>query len=365
MLNPKIILTCFMLLLSPPIITAQGQESCLLVAQLENPGALSSREEISKLINFSKKSGIGIIFIQVYRGNQAWFNSKSADISPFQACYKTIGADALNFLINQAHDQGIKVYAWLNLLSLSKNKDAPLLKKYGWDILTRNTKEKASLEDYKIDNQYFLEPSDLRIRHELSNIVEELIVGYPKLDGILFDYIRYPDLHPDYGYAKRNIELFKAATGLNKIDRENPAWQEWKRAQVTDLLLTLTEKARTLHPDLQIGATGCAPYVRAYCEAFQDWPSWVNKGYIDFAVLMSYCENIIEFQKDIAELNNRLEDLNRVYVAIGAYKLMHLPEVFRKQLQLARGAKAGGYVFFHYGSFIDSPILSQCLEGQK
>jgi len=360
----------FFLLCAPFVLLSQAQcqetsRLGLLVAQLQQPGVLASRSEILKLISLAEKGNINILFFQIYRANQSWFPSKFADASPYKTCFKNLAEDPFNVLIKQAHNKGIKVYAWINLLSLSNNHNASILQKYGTSILTKNLKEKKKLSDYKIDDQYFLEPGDPRVRQELSSILEEILRTYPDLDGILFDYIRYPDLNADYGYTKINIERFKNATGYKKVNKNSSAWKNWKMAQVNELLTMLVKKARAMRPEIKLGATGCAPYHRAYYEAFQDWPSWVNNGLVDFVTLMSYPDNVLEFSADIQEAKERVKYFNKVYIGMPAYKLVHSPEVFQKQYQVARLSGAGACVIFHYGSLLENPDFISLFSGYK
>jgi uncharacterized lipoprotein YddW (UPF0748 family) len=345
---------CALLLFTLPADSLAGPQPCFLVAQLQQPGVLSSRSEISKLINYAEKKKVSVIFVQVYRANQAWFPSRLADSEPYKTCFKNISADPFNLLVKKAHAQGIKIYAWVNLLSLSNNQDAFILKKYGVDILTRNLKEKKKLDDYKIDRQYFLEPGDPQVRKELLAIVEEIIRAYPDLDGVLLDYLRYPDERPDYGYTKINIQRFQETTGAKQVEGSSLAWQDWKRTQVNELLSLIAKRVRSLKPGLRVGATGCAPYIRAYYEAYQDWPAWVNSGLVDFVLLMSYPDNLPEFNADIQEAKEKVKDFRKVYIGLPAYKLLHSPGTFAKQLQTARISGAGGWAVFHYNSLLES-----------
>ena len=339
----------------------EKSQLCLLVAQLQQSGALSSRNEVSRLIDYSAASGVSTVFVQIYRANQSWFPSRIADSSPYEICFKNTSEDPFSLLIKKSHAKGIKVYAWINLLSLSNNKEAFILKKYGVDILTRNRQEKNAVDDYKIDNQYFLEPGDTRVRSELMAILEEIIQTYPDLDGILLDYIRYPDTKPDYGYTKINMERFKEATGAKEIDGSSLSWKSWKKAQVNELLSLLVKRARALRPSIMIGSTGCAPYIRAYYEAYQDWPSWVNNGLVDFVLLMSYPNNLLEFSADIQEAKEKIKDFKKLYIGVPAYKLLHLPGVFAEELGAAETSGAGAVVIFHYNSLLDSPALKDKL----
>jgi len=337
------------------------QPRALFVSVIEDPAVLSSREEIIKLIGFAQKAHIQILFIQIYRANKAWFPSKIADATPYEAAFKTVGEDPLRFLLRKAHAAGIQVHAWVNLLSLSVNEEAPILKKYGPSILTRNLEEKKVLGDYKIDNQYFLEPGDLRVRRALLKIVEEILKKYQSLDGIQFDYLRYPDRHPFYGYTEMNIRRFKKATGQVKVEEGSKAWNDWKRSQVTGLLELLVVQARKLRPHLQISTTGCAPYVRAYAEAFQDWPSWLNADLVDFVTVMTYPPIVSEFERSIEGVKAKTNDFRKVYIGIGAYKLVNSSEVFAQELGVCERSGARGCAIFHYGSLLKNTALQSSL----
>ena len=332
----------------------------LFVTVIQEPVVLSRRPAILELVDYAKKARVEILYIQVYRANKAWFASEYADDSPYADCVDSVGEDPLDLLISRAHQEGIKVYAWLNLLSLSANKNAPMLKKYGNGILTRNIKAKKKLEDYKIDSQYFLEPGDLRVRSELVNIVGEVLNGYPGLDGIIFDYIRYPDKDPAYGYTRMNIDRFKSATGEATVVEGSAAWNDWKRMQVTGLLKRLVKECRRLRPDIRVEATGCAPYSRAYLEAFQDWPSWLENKVVDSVTVMTYARTAAEFEKVVLDAKKRVKDFKKTNIAVGAYELGKSPDIFLAQMCVCEEAKPYACAILHYGSLLENPGLS-CL----
>lgn len=337
----------------------------LFVSVVQAPQVLASRDEMLRLIDFAKRARIKILFVQIYRANQAWFPSTIADTAPYEKCRKNVGEDAFQFLIKQAHREGLQVHAWLNLLSLAENAKAPFLKKYGPGVLTQNLKPKQKLVDYKIDNQYFLEPGDPRVRRDLAKIVQEILTAYPDLDGIQFDYIRYPDADPHYGYTALNIERFKKATGRETIDEDSPVWHTWRRDQVTESLAGLVKKARAFRPGIQVSATGCMPYGRAYFEAYQDWPSWVNQGLVDFVTVMNYSPDPEEFRKWIVRAKKEIKDFSKVKIGVGAYKLVKDPAVFTEEFRDCEKTDAGACVVFHYGSLIEGPRLKTFLiQGQ-
>lgn len=333
----------------------------MFVSVIQNEPTLQSTEAIKELIRFSKKAGIQTLFIQIYRANKAWFPSEVGDSVPYEEALENVGQDPFGLLIKEAHAAGIEVHAWLNLMSLGDNPNAKILKKYGPEILTRNTADKKNLEDYKIDNQYWLEPGDLRVRQELQTLVEEIVSRYSDLDGIQFDYIRYPDTQPAYGQTKENLERFFKETGLKNPGEKDESWRRWKRNQITETVKALSLRAKSIHPQIHVSTTGCMSYFRAREEAFQDWPLWLNEGVVEFVTMMSYPPDVETFQSYLKEAKSKVNEFSKLNVAIGAYKLTQKPEIFEKQWQICEKAGGRSCVVFHYGDLLEVPALAKPL----
>lgn len=356
----KIILLCVLcltLVLPCNLECAELPRRCLFVSVIQEPPVLSSRSDVERLVEFAKTAGFNKIFVQIYFANKAWFRSELADSTPYNQYLKKISGDPLDLLINRAHAAGIEVHAWMNMLSLGANSDAYFLKKYGPEILTTNLKTKKSLRDYMIDSQFFLEPGDLRVRNDLSDIVEEALRNYPGLDGVLFDYIRYPDEHPFYGYTKINMERYRIATGNKVIAEDSFEWKDWKRRQVTEVLESLYDRARAVRPGIKISATGCMPYSRAYLEAYQDWPDWIARGLVEYVTIMSYSPDPAEFSRTITAAKEKTVDFQKVNIAIGAYRLTQSPNAFIEEFRISENSGAGGFAVFHYGSLLENRTL--------
>ena len=357
----------FFFFLFTSIVTAHAQEGGvgLYVSVLDENPVLSDKKKIEQLIDFSRQSGVKELLVQIYRANKSWFPSAIADAHPYDQALKQVGEDAFALLIRKAHAEGITVHAWLNLLSLSTNKDAVILKRYGPGILTTNVEPKDKIEDYKIDNQYFLEPSDPRVKKSLLLIVDEIVRRYPDLDGIHFDYIRYPDVHPFYGYSPYNMNRFKRAAGKKQIVENDPLWKQWKRDNVTHLLEALVKKARSIKPKIHVSTTGCVSYSRALHEALQDWPTWLNTHLVEFVTMMSYPVNVRDYRKNIVELKKKVNNFKDVSIAVGAYKLVKSPDIFIEQFEVCKQAQARSCAVFHYNSLFESPLIDQYLKNKQ
>ena len=348
----------------PPVVALDTvPDRGLFVTSYGKPDVFFNAAEIRALIDFAKRSGITVLFVQVYRENMTWFPSSVGDPSKFEAAFRSVGENPVTLLIEEAHRQGIRVHAWMNLLSLGSNQNAPLLKKYGADILTRNLKKKETLRDYKIDGHFFLEPGDPRVRAELSQLVREILSAYPSLDGLQFDYIRYPDWEPHYGYGPANVARFRKTTGCTQIDDASELWRQWKRDQVTDLLTMLVTQARAMNPALAVSTTGCMPHARALREAFQDWPAWINDGIVDFVTVMNYTPAPDEFERWNRQIKTNIKDFKKVFIAVGAYKPATTAGVFRREFESCEASGAGACVVFYYGSLLQKPGVRKFFAG--
>ncbi len=353
---------CAAFLLFPAACHAQQlTERGLFVSVIEKEQVLAGKANIERLINYAAKARIKTLFVQVYRANMAWFPSTTADRSPYDKALKAVGEDPFALLIKKAHAKGIEVHAWLNLLSLSKNIQAPILKEYGPQILTRNIAPKKALEDYAIDSQYFLEPGDPRVQKELETVIGDILTAYPDLDGIQFDYIRYPDAHPFYGHTPVNISNFKKATKAKAVRDDDLSWKDWKRSRVTALLQALVKKVRSINSKVHISTTGCMSYSRAREEAFQDWAVWLEQGLAEFVTVMSYPDNMPEFKKNITDSRKRSADFKKINIGVGAYKFIKDPETFIQQFEFCEEAGPGQCVVFYYGSLNENKDMLEYL----
>lgn len=343
---------------------AETPERGLFVSVIENPPVLTSKEAMVEMIAFAKQAGMKKLFVQIYRAGKAWFPSAVGDSTPYQGALQKVGEDPFALLIREAHAQGLEVHAWINLLSLSDNAEAPILKKYGRDVLTRNKEDKKEITDFLIDSQYWLEPGDLRVRSELSKLVAEVVSTYPGLDGIQFDYIRYPDTKPAYGHTMENLKRFQQVTGSNQLSENNQIWRKWKRDQVTELVRLLTRRARSFNPQIQVSTTGCAPYVRAREEAFQDWAEWINLGYVDFVTMMNYPDNVDEFKRYVVGAKKKANDFGKVYLAVGTYKFLENPTGFDGIWESCEREESRGCVVFYYGNLVEVKELKDLFLAQ-
>lgn len=347
----------------------------------------ASEENIDKLVSVCKDTGINDIYLQVYRADKAYYDSRITDRTPYENMLKKCGTDPIDLLIKKAEKNDIKVHAWLNCLSIAQNKNANVITEFGDSILVVDQhgrtpfpdKKKDGLDKYYIrENQLFLNPSNENVREYIVSIAEEVIKRYPGLDGVHLDYIRYPAAVPfipgsrftshgiSYGYNPDSLISFKNSTGLDvkkmKYSRENyKMWDDWRRNQVTGLVRDISRKVKTLSPRAEISCTIVPSIERTYFTTLQDWTEWLKEGYVDTIIVMNYTDDskLMKMNSE-AILLPGLKD--RIQMGVGAYLLENKPDTLKEQFAIVKEVSPAGMVIFSYDDISGNADIKRSLK---
>ena len=358
----------------------QGSARGVWVSVFSSKAVLYAKDGVDNLIAQCKKAKINEIYLQFFQSGNAYYDSKICDKTKYDEMVKAAGMDSLDLLLREAQESNIKVFAWVNVLSLGKNDKADILNKYGKSILTLDqyqreskTESNKELDKYYLrEDQIFLEPGDPRIEEYILTFINEIINRYPLISGVHLDYIRYPSPVPfvpgsrfkkfglTYGYGVKNVERFKEKTGLNPLDTLNNedeylAWDNWKRQQVTDLVRKISNLVKVKSADLAVSCAVIPLTERAYTNAFQDWSGWLEEGIVDYVVLMSYTKDN-QFAKEIVKSSLGHRGKGKVYIGIGLFLLKNSPDLFFNQYRMISDLAPDGIVFFSIDDLTDQII---------
>lgn len=350
---------------------------------LENP------DRVPLLLDDAKALGVTDLFVQVHRGGRAWFASRYADSGPFEAARAANhGVDPLAALIEKAGARGLRVHAWVNVLNLAANAQAPILTALGRGAVIVDQKGR-SLLDYpeqevpQPDRQYYrmgtpaiwLDPAAPGVAERLAATIGELAARYPKLVGIHLDYIRYADALPfapgsrfgvglAFGYGEKSRERFHAETGLaapfgNDVTNAD-AWDSWRRAQLSSLVARIAAAARAARPGLRVSAAVIPDPERALTVDLQDWRAWLDNGWLDFAVPMLYTRDAQRFEYGLEVLGG-LAHKRSLWVGVGAWLFARDPAGANAQLARLAREKRLGSALFSWDALRENPLLLSSL----
>jgi uncharacterized lipoprotein YddW (UPF0748 family) len=340
------------------------------VSVFSSKDVLYAKDGVNNLISRCKKAKINEIYLQFFQSGNAYYDSKVCDRSKYDEMIKATGMDSLDLLLREAQGNNIKVFAWVNVLSLGKNDKADILKKYGRSVLTLDQHQRVSRIEskteldkyYQREDQIFLEPGDPRVEEYILTVINEIINRYPLISGVHLDYIRYPSPVPfvpgsrfnkfglTYGYGQKNVERFMEKTGLNPLDTLNNedeylAWDNWKRQQLTDLVRKISGLVKVKSPDFLLSCAVIPLTERAYANTFQDWSAWLEEGIVDYVALMSYTKDN-QFIKEVVKSGLGHRGKGKVYVGIGLFLMKNNLDLFYNQYGIVADLAPDGIIFF-------------------
>ncbi|HUL43250.1 MAG TPA: family 10 glycosylhydrolase [Bacteroidota bacterium] len=298
----------------------------------------SLREMIEKL----HRAHFNTIFFQVRGRADALYRSR---YEPWSVQLTgTLGADPgwdpLDTAITIAHALGMEVHAWFNtFLVRSGPRPAPSVPLHM--VLAHPEWVQP------VDDEYWCDPGIPAARQYTLNVAMDLIQHYD-VDGIHFDYLRYPQklLQDDATYRRYG-------GGMQR--------DTWRRENINKFLRDFRDAALPLKPMLKIGAAPIGVYLnigkmrglQSYSDVDQDSRKWLQDRLVDYLAPQIYWSlgdkpanpDFVTVARDWA-----LNSYNRqIYFGIGAYK----PEVFDEIATLVDTSRAiggEGISFFRYAS---------------
>jgi len=161
-----------------------------------HPERVTNPEIADKTLDQAQRCGIDNIYLLVFYGEKAWFHTPHAPMAE----NVEEGFDPLGYCIEQGHKRGMKVHAWF---VNGEGAGGPILSKHPDWQAQDSAGKKAMWFD-------FTNPEVRRFQRDL---MISAVKGYPNLDGIHFDYIRFPGSHLGYGPAA--VKAYRKATGLD------------------------------------------------------------------------------------------------------------------------------------------------------
>gem|GEM_PF-661864 len=276
---------------------AQTPEHRAMWAFAWGPGFKNS-QEVSALVSRTKLSNCNVIVAQVRKEADAYYfptrpnrDRRAPELAP--------GYDPLMDLCTQAHEQGIHVYAWVVVERISSpnvTDDSEHLINRHPDWLTKSISGGTLFST----EGYYTDPGHPRAAEWNYNAVMDIIRHYP-IDGLVFDYIRYPTANSGYN----DVALSRFQERYNPIPAipyyTDGLWSAWRREQLTHFVRKVYANAIAIKPDIVIGAATIGSRSEAYTDKMQDWRSWMMAGILDCNYPMIYTTSNTTFTSRVGE----------------------------------------------------------------
>jgi uncharacterized lipoprotein YddW (UPF0748 family) len=289
-------------------------------------------------------NGFTAILPNMLWGGAAFCHSKILPVVP-QIAKR---GDQISQCVAACRKHGLQIHVWK--VNWNLGSAAP---KAFVDRLRHEGRLQASSEGKE---QLWLCPSHPENRKlEINSLVE--VVRQYDVDGVHFDYIRYPD--GDHCFCAGCKERFQRITGLKirnwpkDVLAEGPVrqrWLDWRRSNITAIVKAVSQQARAIKPRIKLSAAVFSNWTTDRDSVGQDWKLWCEKGYLDFVCPMDYTPSKGRFENMVAR-QVLWAGRTSCYPGIGVSASASHFGVDRviEQINLTRRQGTRGFVIFNYG----------------
>ncbi|HZI02066.1 MAG TPA: family 10 glycosylhydrolase [Flavisolibacter sp.] len=310
--------------------------------------ALNSLQNIKATVANCKAANINNLYVVVYNNAGTTYPSQVMNqligrlIKP-----EFTGRDPLAEIIQEAHAQGLKVHAWFEYgfaASFSANGGPIVQAKPNWagkdvngNLVTKNGFD-------------WLNAFDPEVQNFLISLFKEVVTNY-NVDGVQGDD-RLPAMPTSGGYDAYTVNLYQSENnGMNPSSNGNDAgWIQWRAKKLNQFLKRLRTEVKAIKPNIDFSMSPSV-YPFSLNEYLQDWPTWVDSGWVDKVMPQVYRYDINAYTATLNAVKNNLKGITAncypgVLLKSGNYTAS---DAFLNQMvQLNRTLGFAGEVFFFY-----------------
>jgi uncharacterized lipoprotein YddW (UPF0748 family) len=191
------------------------------------------------------------------------------------------------------------------------------------------------------------------------------------VDGLHFDYIRYPGAHGCFcvGCRKRFEKSVGSKVARWPADVRSDAtlrdkWLDFRRQQITTVVAAVSQQARKIRPGIKISAAVFSNWPSDRDRIGQDWKFWCDRGYLDFVCPMDYTPKTGAFAQLVAK---QVKWAGRAALCPGIGASVWTPRAdpckVIAQIRAARDAGATGFTIFNYSASEAAELLPMLSKG--
>ena len=352
------------------IVTSKQTEYRALWADSWNAGFLS-RSQADGLVKCARDSNLNAIIVEVRKIGDAYYDSA---YEPRASNLKDPGFDPLGYLCQIAHDtrggkKRIEVHAWIVCYRIHKGNKQRGFPKAPHILGEHPEWASVSFAGKKFDNgSVYLDPGIPEVTNYNINVCLDIVNKYD-VDGINFDYIRYPQM----GWGYNPIALKRFQKLYNRSDKpkpRDPMWLEFQRNQVTHFLRKVYVNLIAVKPKIIVSVCtigwgdipgGDFKRTDAYAAGIQNWAEWNRQHILDVNFRMGYKrQNEDRYRRQFENWTRftlEHQDFRLSPIGLGAY--LNTFEGTMDQIRMAREFGSNGIVLYSYYSPCKDKISKQ------
>lgn len=311
-------------------------------------------DDVRRAIANSAEAGFNTILWQVRGDGTVCYPSRIEPWAP-QFGFRDPGFDPLAIAIDEAHQRGLRIEAWMNVMPGWNGVNPPSLASQLWNarpewFLADKSGKRQPLGDFYV----ILNPCLPEVRQHLTSLVREMLRNYA-LDGVHLDYIRYAwettrDARKRYPRDARTLALYREETGLTP-EQDAKSWDNWRVNAITRIVAAIRTTIDQERPGASLTAAVKPNPDEAFRDYMQNAAAWLRTGLIDAAMPMAYSTKPGVFERDINAYRSAAPQ-GRTVPGVGVYK--ETAAQLRAQLDFC-AARGGEWCAFSYEALFDTP----------
>jgi uncharacterized lipoprotein YddW (UPF0748 family) len=313
--------------------------------------ALFSKSGLQEAVDRCARLGFNTIYTVTWnRGHTLYPSAVMEEAFGVRIDPKLEGRDPLKELIELAHAKDIKVVAWFEFGFASSYQEADggylLREKPHW-AARDSAGQIVSKNGFQWMNAF-----DPDVQDFVLSLVKEVVQNY-EVDGIQGDD-RLPALPSLAGYDSLTVAAYKAEHDGQHPPRnhKDTAWVDWRANRLNDFMEHMSRELRAIDGDLILSFSPSI-YPWSKFEYLQDWPTWIEKGWVDEICPQVYRYNIKDYRSALdAIVNEQVAPENHgllapgILLKVGNY--VASDTLLRQMVAHNRSHGLQGEVFFFY-----------------
>lgn len=305
------------------------------------------RRLVRERFTAAAEKSVNTVYLHVHPCGDAYYSS---DIFP-SGTYLDGEYDPLEIMLEEAHELGLSVHAWLNPL---RCQTVEQMKSLPEDFIVKKwTQTSAGTLVNTVNGRWYLNPACEEVIDLICRAVDEIVRNYD-VDGVHIDDYFYPTTSTDFD--KSSFE----ASGHSDLT-------QWRLANCNRLVHAMYESVKRVDSNILFGISPQGNIDANYSSQYADVREWTaNPGYCDYIVPQIYYGFLNEtcpFEETLAEWE-KMVSCDRISLIIGlaAYKQnahdkwagaagenewIENPDLLQQQIECVKSSSAQGYALYY------------------
>lgn len=292
-----------------------------------------------------KRLGVGMVVLRIAGGTAAYFDSH---VQPDIQDPLAPNGDSLAEALKYAHANGIELHPYVNMCVVEGRTSPKSLAR-----LRQAGRLQVDPQGQEID---WYCPSQEENLAAIERLMIEIVTRY-KVDGIQYDFIRYPN--SSGCFCAKCQQRFEQETGRRVahwpsdcVDGPRHAeWVEFRCDQISGLVKRVSSHIRQVAPNVKISAAVFRDWPDCRENNGQDWVRWCREGWLDFVCPMNYTLAPVLFSQrtktHLSVIPPGFPVVEGIGIASGQGSMKTAQEL-AVQIVIARQHGAAGFLGFAY-----------------